>query len=143
MAKEVVAITGGASGLGKGFVAKFVADGYTVVFCDLNDEKGQAIADEYGATFVKVDVTQANEVEAFFDRIKHDHNRLDVLINNAGVARGGHATGDTPIDEFQLTNNVNTCGVFYVAKYGVKLIGIALRNAEEQVRGRPLHPMIV
>ena len=90
--REVAAITGGASGLGKGFVKQFTADGYDVIFCDVDGKLGQAVADEFpNVTFIKTDVTQPDEVEAFFNRIKADYGRLDVLINNAGVIRGGDA----------------------------------------------------
>ena len=43
------------------WLATYAADGYTVVFCDINEEKGQTVADKYGARFVKVDVTQADD----------------------------------------------------------------------------------
>ena len=43
------------------WLATYTADGYTVVFCDINEEKGQTVADKYGARFVKVDVTQADD----------------------------------------------------------------------------------
>merc|ERR1711935_322582 len=120
--REVAAITGGAAGLGKGYVKQFTSDGYDVVFCDVDETLGQEVAEEFNATFVKVDVTQPSEVEAFFDRIKTDFGRLDVLINNAGVVRGGVPTHQFPVEDFQFVTSVNTNGAFYVAKYGVKLI---------------------
>merc|ERR1712008_315783 len=79
--REVVAITGGAAGLGKGTVRQFTLDGFDVVFCDVDETLGKEVAEEFKATFFKVDVTQPNEVEAFFDQIKCEFGRLDVLIN--------------------------------------------------------------
>ena len=120
--REVAAITGGAAGLGKGYVRQFTSDGYDVIFCDVDETLGKEVAEEFNATFVKVDVTQPSEVEAFFDRVKSDFGRLDVLINNAGVVRGGVPTHQFPVEDFQFVTSVNTNGAFYVAKYGVKLI---------------------
>merc|ERR1712106_863772 len=88
---------------GKGYVRQFTSDGYYVIFCD-------------------VDETQPSEVEAFFDRVKSDFGRLDVLINNAGVVRGGVPTHQFPVEDFQFVTSVNTNGAFHVAKYGVKLM---------------------
>ena len=56
-----------------------------VVFCGRNVESGEKIAAENNALFMKADVTNHLEVEAFFTQIKEKFGRLDVLINNAGI----------------------------------------------------------
>merc|ERR1711935_743065 len=116
--REVAAITGGAAGLGKGYVRQFTSDGYDVIFCDVDETLGKEVAEEFNATFVKVDVTQPSEVKAFFDRIKSDFGRLDVLINNAGVVRGGVPTHQFPVEDFQFVTSVNTNGAKLIVDSG-------------------------
>ena len=99
--KEVCAITGGTSGLGKGFVERFARDGYEVVFCGRHETAGAEIATENNATYFKVDVTQPEEVDGFFANIKEKFGRLDVLINNAGVISNVGRQCDIPIDEYK------------------------------------------
>jgi len=98
--KEICAITGGTSGLGEGFVERFVKDGYEVVFCGRNEQAGAAIAERCGATYFKVDVTVPSEVEGFFEQIKTKFGALDVLINNAGVISNVGRQADIPVEEY-------------------------------------------
>ena len=98
--KEICAITGGTSGLGEGFVERFAKDGYQVVFCGRNEQSGAAIAERTGATYIKVDVTKASDVESFFEQIKAKFGKLDVLINNAGVISNVGRQADIPIEEY-------------------------------------------
>jgi len=120
--KEICAITGGTSGLGEGFVERFVKDGYEVVFCGRNEQAGAAIAERCGATYFKVDVTVASEVEGFFEQIKIKFGALDVLINNAGVISNVGRQADIPVEEYLKIMDVNMNGAWYTLKYGVKLI---------------------
>ena len=99
--KEVCAITGGTSGLGKGFVERFVKDGYEVVFCGRREDLGAEIATAHKATFIKADVAIAAEMEAFFDQIKSKFGRLDVLIVNSGTWGNIGRQADIPIDEYK------------------------------------------
>ena len=98
--KEICAITGGTSGLGEGFVERFVKDGYEVVFCGRNEQAGAAIAERCGATYIKADVTVPSEVEGFFEQIKTKFGALDVLINNAGLLMRGCRHADIPIEDY-------------------------------------------
>lgn len=99
--KEVCAITGGTSGLGKGFVERFAADGYEVVFCGRREEIGAEIATANKATFIKADVAVASEMESFFAQIKSKFGRLDVLIVNSGTWGNVGRQPDIPIDEYK------------------------------------------
>ena len=105
--KEVCAITGGTSGLGKGFVERFTKDGYEVVFCGRREDLGAAIATANKATFIKADVAIAAEMEAFFDQIKAKFGRLDVLIVNAGTWGNIGKQADIPVDEYKRVMGKN------------------------------------
>jgi len=120
--KEVCAITGGTSGIGKGLVKRFTADGFEVVFCGRNESAGAVIAAEYGATYIKADVTIPAEIEAFFAQIKEQFGRLDVLIVNSGMGTRGAKQCDLPLDDYKRVMDVNLNGAWYTLKYGVKLI---------------------
>jgi 3-oxoacyl-[acyl-carrier protein] reductase len=87
MEGKVVLITGAAGGIGKAAAKKFVSVGATVVFCDIVEEAGKATAEEIGAIFYKVDVTDRKAVQAWVDDVVAKFGRIDVLVNNAGITR--------------------------------------------------------
>jgi NAD(P)-dependent dehydrogenase (short-subunit alcohol dehydrogenase family) len=94
---KVVLVTGGTQGIGEGCVRVFAAAGAQVVFCARGEEAGKKLAKEVGGDFVRVDVSKAQEVEAFVDGAAKRHGRIDCLINNAGW----HPP-HVPIDDFSL-----------------------------------------
>ncbi|MDN5746544.1 MAG: SDR family oxidoreductase [Nocardioidaceae bacterium] len=78
-------ITGGAQGLGKKFAEYLTAAGATVVIADVQDEKGQEVADAVGGSFVHIDVTDDASWEAGMAQAIETAGGLDVLVNNAGI----------------------------------------------------------
>ena len=96
---KVAVITGGASGMGAATVRRFVAEGAKVVIGDLQVEKGEAIAAEFGdaATFIRTDVGVEADVQAMIGLAVERHGRLDCLFNNAGF---GGVVG--PIDQTDM-----------------------------------------
>ncbi len=64
IAGKVFIVTGGASGLGEGTVRMLAREGAQVVIADLQEERGQALAQELGATFVRCDVSQEADGQA-------------------------------------------------------------------------------
>ena len=67
---KVAVITGGCSGIGLATVRRFAEEGAKVVIGDVDEANGTRIADEVGGTFVKVDVTSKDEVDALFRTAK-------------------------------------------------------------------------
>ncbi|MER7417327.1 SDR family oxidoreductase [Micromonospora peucetia] len=84
---KVAVITGAASGIGRGAVELFVADGAKVVAADINDELGAALQKEYGDSLVYVhtDVTSEADLAAAVDRAVSEFGKLDIMFNNAGA----------------------------------------------------------
>jgi len=88
---RVSIVTGGASGIGRAIAAELVARGSHVVVADLDGAAAQRTADELGpnASAATVDVSDAGAVAALVDATVAEHGRLDVMVNNAGIAVGG------------------------------------------------------
>ena len=109
---KVALITGGARGMGKSHVRHFVAEGAQVVFGDVLDDKGAAVAaglDERCCRYVHHDVTSEADWDAAVATAMDTFGRLDVLVNNAGVL--AFATiADMPLAEFRRILEVNAVG---------------------------------
>lgn len=90
MSKQVVFVTGAASGIGKQIGETFLKEGKIVVFSDINQEKLEAVVDEYttkgwAADSVLCDVTNEEAINKAIDYTVEKHGRLDILVNNAGL----------------------------------------------------------
>lgn len=85
-------ITGANTGLGKETARRLVALGHTVYVGARDEQKGRAAADELGARFVHLDVTDDASVAAAFAQLENDGG-LDVLVNNAGIAKYAYVDG--------------------------------------------------
>lgn len=90
MSKQVVFVTGAASGIGKQIGETFLKEGEIVVFSDINQEKLDAVVDEYttkgwAADSVLCDVTNEEAINKAIDYTVEKHGRLDILVNNAGL----------------------------------------------------------
>jgi NAD(P)-dependent dehydrogenase (short-subunit alcohol dehydrogenase family) len=125
---SVILITGGAQGIG-GATAKLCAErGGTVVIADFNAEGGehtaQAIRDSGGkADFVQTDVRSAEAVAALVNFIRDKYGRLDKVVCAAGILRSPwKSPEDFPLDDFQMTLDVNVTGPFLCAKYATPLL---------------------
>ncbi|MGC6589463.1 SDR family oxidoreductase [Paenibacillus sp. FSL W7-1332] len=115
--QRVAVITGGASGIGRQVSLKFARKGDRVVVADYNEAAGQEtvewIKKEGGeATFVQVDVSKQESVEALVDKAVELYGRIDVMHNNAGIGGAGPVL-EQNMDLYHRTINVNQHGVAY------------------------------
>ncbi|GAB5003951.1 SDR family oxidoreductase [Mycobacterium avium] len=114
LAGKVAIVTGGASGLGRGIVQRFVDAGAEVIIADLNDQGGQQLATDCGARawFQHVDVAVAEDVHAVVQAAVDRFGGLDVMVNNAGISSAMHKSflGDDLAD-FSTVMSVNLLGV--------------------------------
>lgn len=115
--QRVAVITGGASGIGRQVSLKFARKGDRVVVADYNEAAGQETVDmikkEGGeATFVQVDVSKQESVEALVDKSVELYGRIDVMHNNAGIGGAGPVL-EQNMDLYHRTINVNQHGVAY------------------------------
>lgn len=81
-------VTGGASGLGRATVERFIKKGSNVVICDLPTSAGSQLVKEWGehAHYVPADVTSETDVKNLIDEVTNKFGKLDVLVNCAGRA---------------------------------------------------------
>ncbi|CAN5355671.1 SDR family oxidoreductase [soil metagenome] len=104
-----IIITGGASGMGEGLVRAFPGLGADVVSLDMSEESGQRIADDSGATFIRVDVAEKESVDAAIGQAVESLGGLDVLVHAAGIAPSSPAETSS-VDLWTTTLTVNTLG---------------------------------
>jgi 3alpha(or 20beta)-hydroxysteroid dehydrogenase len=121
---KVALITGGARGMGESHVRLLLQEGARVVFGDVLDEEGEALAEATGALFVHHDVTKAEDWERAVGTAVEAYGKLDVLVNNAGIMKFRRITDMTP-DEFDHVLNVNLKGTWL----GVKSVIAPMRAA--------------
>lgn len=105
---KVAVITGGASGIGEGTVRLFANEGAKVVIADVQDARGEWLAEELGTStsYYHTDVSQEEEVRASIAHAVNKWGRLDVMFNNAGF---GGVSG--PIESTDMAAYDNTMGV--------------------------------
>lgn len=112
-------VTGANKGLGKEIVRRLVAEGMTVYLGARDEARGRAAADEVGARYVRLDVTDEESV----DKAVAGLDSLDVLVNNAGVAVDwGVDPADMSAELMRKAFEVNVFGVVTVTRACVPLL---------------------
>ena len=121
---KVAVVTGGASGIGEATVRQFVGEGAKVVIADMQQERGQNLADELGdaAVFVAVEVRQEEQVKAAIDTAVENWGRLDCIFNNAGFGGVLGPVEDIPVEEFDMSFDVLVRGVFLGMKHAIPIM---------------------
>ena len=126
-------VTGGASGLGEATARMLVANGANVVILDLNDERGNALADELGtrARFHRTNVTDEADVQAAVNLTIETFGRLHINVNCAGVAEARKTIGKVDgvygahsLAAFQKVISINLIGTFNV----IRLAALAMEH---------------
>ena len=130
---RVAVVTGGCSGIGLATVRRFAQEGAKVVIGDIDDEGGaRTVADLGGiqhATYVHVDVTDKDQVDALFKTAKDTYGSVDIAFNNAGISPpDDDSILDTDLDAWRRVQEVNLTSVYLCCK-------AALPYMLEQKRG--------
>ena len=121
---KVAAITGAASGFGAAAARRFVAEGARVVIGDIQQEAGQAIADELGdaAIYVDCNVTNEDHIASMVDTAVAEFGKLDIMYNNAGIVGTVGPISQTPAEEWKFTVDILLNGVFYGCKHAARVM---------------------
>jgi len=121
---KIAVITGGASGIGRASVKLFVEEGARVVFGDIQDDLGKALADELGpnAIYLHTNVRKESDIKALIDLAVKEFGRLDIMFNNAGYGGAYGPIEETPADAFDVTIEVLLRSVFLGIKLAVPVM---------------------
>ncbi len=114
---KVAVVTGGCSGIGLATVRRFAEEGAHVVIGDVDDAKGPGIAEEVGGTYVHVDVTDKEQVDALFRTAKDTYGSVDIAFNNAGISPpDDDSILDTELEAWKRVQDVNLTSVYLCCK---------------------------
>ncbi|XP_047034914.1 3-hydroxyacyl-CoA dehydrogenase type-2-like [Helicoverpa zea] len=123
-------VTGGASGLGKATVERFVKNGGKVVILDIQGTRAQQVAKQLGENVAVATgcVTSEADVKKALDIVRDKFGRLDTLVNCAGQSKthqvyNFHKDKSCELDDFVKCINVNTIGTFNTIRLSAGLIG--------------------
>src|SRR5690348_8690620 len=115
---KVAVVTGGCSGIGLATVRRFLEEGAQVVIGDLDDAKGKTLESENpGLSYVHVDVTVKDDVDAMFAKAKDTYGSVDIAFNNAGISPPeDDSILDTDLDAWRKVQEVNLTSVYLCCK---------------------------
>jgi NAD(P)-dependent dehydrogenase (short-subunit alcohol dehydrogenase family) len=126
LADAVAVVTGGASGMGRATVLRFLDEGARVVFGDLNETNAKRVLDEIAdparVHFVRTDVAVEDDVAALVASAVERFGQLDVMFNNAGVAGAYGPLTETDVGEWDRTFAILTRGPFLGTKHAARVM---------------------
>jgi NAD(P)-dependent dehydrogenase (short-subunit alcohol dehydrogenase family) len=129
---SVAIVTGAASGIGAAVARRLAGAGAKVLVADVQDDKGQALADELGGVFTHLDVTETAQVTATVDRAS-ELGELRVLVNSAGIGPAARTVGREgtyesahDLDLYKKVIAINLVGTFDM----IRIAGTAMSRLE-------------
>lgn len=123
---KVAMVTGAGMGLGRAAARLLAAEGAAVVVTDIDETAGRETADLIAADggkclFLRQDVSQPEDWPPVMAALEAAFGRLDVLVNNAGIAIAGNVE-QTTIEDWRRTMAVNADGVFLGCRHAIPLM---------------------
>ena len=117
-------VTGAALGIGRATSELLASEGASVAVTDLREDEGRELVariteDGGTAEYWHLDVSDADEVREVFAAVKKRFGRIDVLVNNAGIAGADKPTDVVTGEEWDKVMDVNVKGVFHCTKHAV------------------------
>ena len=118
---KVAVITGAASGIGRGTVDLFVAEGAKVIAADIQDDKGARIEEDHkgNARYVRCDVSEESDIANAVAAATTHFGRLDVLFNNAGTGGARDAADGVTAEGFDSVMHLHVRAALFGMKYAV------------------------
>ncbi len=118
-------VVGGGSGMGRAVAKELGRSGFDVFIADINPERAQAVASEVTrdngtAAGFRLDVSQSAQVEELFNRLRKRTERLDVLVNAAGILDPTVFIEDMTDAQWRRMLEINLDGTFYCCRAAVR-----------------------
>lgn len=123
--KRTIVITGATSGIGKETALAFAKLGDNIVVSGRREKEGLEVVNEIkslgaNAIFVKTDIIQENEVKALIEQAVAHFGKIDVMVNNSGIAgRENVPLHQHSTENFRELIEVNVMGLFWGMKYAI------------------------
>lgn len=113
---KVCVVTGGANGIGRCICETFLRNGYSVAIVDIDSSAGERLAEKFeNLMFFHGDIAYAYVIEEFSRKVIERFHRVDVLVNNACLSKGG-ILGDCGADEFDYVMAVGARAPYLLTK---------------------------
>lgn len=115
---KVTIITGGGSGIGEAMCKHFADKDAKVIILDNNEAEGRRVSQENKSDFIKCDISDEGSVDDAFNQIENNYGRIDILINNAGIAHIGKITETNP-EDFDRIIKINVRGAYLCTRASI------------------------
>jgi NAD(P)-dependent dehydrogenase (short-subunit alcohol dehydrogenase family) len=124
---KVAIVTGAALGIGRAGVIRMAEEGAAIAVLDLLADEGESLAAELRdrgspARFWRCDVSSEAEVSRIFGEVATHFGRVDVIVNNAGVAGANKPTHELTEAEWDWVQAINVKGVFFCTKHAIPFL---------------------
>ncbi|EJL33024.1 dehydrogenase of unknown specificity, short-chain alcohol dehydrogenase [Caulobacter sp. AP07] len=121
---KVATVTGAALGLGRATALRMAEEGASIAIFDVLDDQGAALAAEMmasgkAARYWRCDVSSETQVAQAINEVAEYFGRIDVLVNNAGVAGANKPTHEVTEAEWDWVQAINVKGVFFCTKHAI------------------------
>ena len=122
---RVAIVTGGAQGFGLAITERFIQSGAKVIIWDIDEDEAKKALDKVKSenlTYQIIDVSNFEKIKQQLENVENSHGKIDIFINNAGLAGMNTTVADYPIEEWNKVINLNLNAVFYCCKAVVPLM---------------------
>ena len=116
---RVAVVTGGAQGFGLAITERFIEAGAKVIIWDIDENASKEAIDKVKSeniSYQVVDVTNFEIVNKKLEEVEKKHGKIDIFVNNAGIAGMNTTVAEYPLDEWKKVMNLNLNSVFYCCK---------------------------
>ncbi len=131
---KVAIVTGAALGIGEATAILFAKEGAKVAVTDILDKEGKKVVDKINlnggeASYWQLDVTNENEVAEVMEKVNSKWGKINILVNNAGIAGINAPTDKISEEDWDKVMNVNVKGVFFCTKHAIPYMKLSGKSS--------------